>query len=351
MHFRRFLWTTGRTAVRGFEHVNMPRASRAPELLDLLADLGGVATYATLVQATSVGVLRCAVRAGHVVRLGHDTYVLPQLARPGDGGAHSGPRAWSDTGTEPTATAMLDLARARAVARANGVVLSHRSAAAQYDWACFDDGGLDVIRGHRRRPRRGVPLHLREFARSPTTEELAAHVTEPMRTVVHCAADLPYAEALGVADSALRAGRIGPHELVRAAERCTGTGARNVRRVAAHADGRAANPFESGLRAISHGVPGIRCEPQVEISGDGFYARVDLADRARRIVIEADSYTFHGGPAEFARDCRRYDELIARDWLVLRFTYSDVRNRPDWVAATIAATVRQRPKYTHDDMH
>ena len=44
------------------------------------------------------------------------------------------------------------------------------------------------------------------------------------------------------------------------------------------ATGRAANPFESVLRAIALGVEGAAWDPQHRVRYDDFYARVDLAD-------------------------------------------------------------------------
>src|SRR2546422_961802 len=62
-------------------------------------------------------------------------------------------------------------------------------------------------------------------------------------------------------------------------------------RVAEQADGRAANPFESVLRAIALDVPGLQVEPQIWIEPIG---RPDVVDVRRRVVIEADSFEFHG---------------------------------------------------------
>jgi len=69
---------------------------------------------------------------------------------------------------------------------------------------------------------------------------------------------------------------------------------------------------------------------------------VDLADEALGIVLEADSFEFHGERAALSRDCERYDELVARGWLVLRFTWEQVMLRPEWVAGVIERTVRRR---------
>ena len=115
-----------------------------------------------------------------------------------------------------------------------------------------------------------------------------------------------------------------------------------VQRVARHARSRAANPPESVLRAIALDVPGLSVDPQVRLRYDGVYARVDLADESLQIVAEADSHEFHTERSAFARDCRRYDELTVRDWIVLRFTWEQVMFEPGWVRAMLTAGVELR---------
>ena len=113
--------------------------------------------------------------------------------------------------------------------------------------------------------------------------------------------------------------------------------------MAAAADPRAANPFESVLRAIASEVRGLSLTPQVRIERDGrFVGIVDLADESLRIVVEADSLEHHGDRISFERDCRRYDELVADGWVVLRFSWDHVMTKSDWVREIIAAVVVQR---------
>lgn len=71
--------------------------------------------------------------------------------------------------------------------------------------------------------------------------------------------------------------------------------------------------------------------------------RVDLADPALKIVLEADSYEFHGKGELFEKDCVRYEEQVADGWLVLRFPWTRMMTRPVWVAEMIAAAVAIRP--------
>jgi very-short-patch-repair endonuclease len=116
---------------------------------------------------------------------------------------------------------------------------------------------------------------------------------------------------------------------------------RRCLRVAELADGRAANPFESVLRAVAIGVEGLRVEPQVWVDGVG---RPDLVDESLGLVIEADSFEFHGRRRALKRDCERYNALVVRGWLVLRFTWEHVMFEPDQVRDVLAAIVAGPPR-------
>lgn len=65
--------------------------------------------------------------------------------------------------------------------------------------------------------------------------------------------------------------------------------------------------------------------------------RMDLAYPDRLIDIEADSLSWHWDRDAFERDRRRDNELRARGWIVLRFTWAIIRYDPDYVVATIRA--------------
>lgn len=83
----------------------------------------------------------------------------------------------------------------------------------------------------------------------PAPHEEHNSVTTPLRTVLDCARDLPFSEALAVADSALRAGMVDLAQLRKRAGGLRGPGAMRARRLAEHADGRAVNAVESVVRA------------------------------------------------------------------------------------------------------
>ena len=171
------------------------------------------------------------------------------------------------------------------------------------------------------------------------THEIDHGITSPVRTVLDCARTLPFREAVVVADSALRAGTISVDEISAAATALRGAGASRVRRVVDAADASSGSALESLLRGLLIESSVTSFVPQLTIRDDTFFARVDLADPAARLVLEADSFTHHGQREAFARDCRRYDELVIRGWTVLRFSWEHVMFEPSWVLAMVQAAL------------
>lgn len=270
------------------------------EVLEAMAELGGVATAATLVRLTSPKRVRAAVARGDLVRVGRGRY----------------------------RTTAADQALRRAV-ELRGMA-SHLSAAQVHGWEVPHAPALPWITVPRNRQ---VPRERRALVFWADLSEESGFVTSEVRTVVDCARRCPFPEALAVADSALRAGV--DHELVvRAAGAVRGKGAAQAVRVARHASPLAANAFESALRGIALDA-GLDVLPQVEIALADRTVRPDLVDRDRRLVIEADSWEFHAGKDAFQSDCRRYTDLVVAGWTVLRFTWWQVMHEPDWVRACL----------------
>jgi very-short-patch-repair endonuclease len=270
---------------------------------------GGCASTRELLALATARDLAAAVASGRVVRVTRGVYALPSL-RP----------------------------EFAAAARLGGVV-SHASAAQLIGIALVhppDRIHVTVPHGSARRERpEGVVVHQ---TRLWFDGDVEFGTTSALRTVLDCATTMPFAEALAVADSALSHRFMEKEGLVEAARARPGAGRRRRLGVARAADRRADNPFESVLRAILLDAGLTTFEPQGEILLGRRLVRPDLVDHAARIVIEADSFAFHGGPDDLERDCERYDALTAAGWTVLRFAYRQVMNRPDWVVATVRST-------------
>jgi len=185
--------------------------------------------------------------------------------------------------------------------------------------------------------RAGVTVHVGNLHSS----EIDEGVTTRARTLCDCLRGLPFDEAVAVADSALRHG-FSRRYLLGLSISARGPGSTQMRRIARMATPEAANPFESGLRAVADDVPGLHVKPQVSVYDPLFLGRPDLVDERLGIILEADSFEWHGSRAALRRDSRRYDAFVVRGWLVLRFAWEDVMFDQAWVRQMLEAAVAER---------
>ncbi len=279
-----------------------------------LAQMGGTATSKQLLQWTTRKRLRSAVRRGEVVVLAKDRYGLP--------------------GTDDARTAS---------AKLHGV-LTHLSAAREWGWEVVRPPVLPQVTVPRKRNvvadrRAGVQL----FWRDIDPRHHNGRITSRAWTVIDCARDLPFAEALAVVDSALREGRVERADLTPLVEKLSAKARRQVARVLEAADERAANPFESALRAYALEA-GLDVVPQLEVRSHGFICHPDLVDAARKVVVEAEGFEWHGKRKALHRDCRRYTMLALGGWRVIRFSWEDVMFHPEYVRASLRILVDQGPR-------
>lgn len=225
--------------------------------------------------------------------------------------------------------------------RLSGVV-SHASAAIRHGWQVKSSPELPHIAVAKNRllaPGQAHGVELHRLTLGP--DDTDGLVTSKQRTVLDCLRAGPFDEGLCVADSALRDG-FSPQLLAAIARDARGPGSAQVRDIALHADGRSANAFESTLRAICLLVTGLRVIPQLSLYGPRFLGRPDLVDERLGIVIEADSFEWHGDRAALRRDAQRYNRFAVNGWLVLRFAWEDVMLHPDDVRLTLEAAVAER---------
>ena len=272
---------------------------------EALTRLGGIATAAELLALTTRKRLRSAVSAGRVVHVSRGRYAL----------------------VSPD--------EAESVAISLDGHLRLLSAAAHWGWK---------VKWPSRRPQVVIPTRPEQpvdanllCAVLPRTE-LDGWATSRLRTVLDCATELPFDEALAVADSALRSGDLTSEQLI-AALPSDATAA--VCRVIEHASPLAANPFESVLRAILIDA-GISVVPQWATTIGGITFHPDLADPMNGIAVEANSWAHHASKLDHDQDCVRYNALVLGGWLVLRFTWEQVMFSPHDVATAVRAAVALR---------
>lgn len=75
------------------------------------------------------------------------------------------------------------------------------------------------------------------------------------------------------------------------------------------------------------GIAGWRANHPVLL--DGLWRRIDIVFTVERIAVEVDGWAFHHRPERFVDDRRRQNSLVGAGWLVLRFTWADLTERPD----------------------
>lgn len=278
------------------------------QVSEAMKRLGGVATAGDLVRLASRRKVRTALRQREIVRESRGRYALP-------------------TADE-----------ARRAAHRLSAVVTGRSAAAVHGLAMKtqpERPEVTVPRNRKVSParREGVDLSWRDIP----PEDVHNGVLRVGPTVIDCARTLPFDEALAIADSALRAGLVSRTTLIRLAEAVPSTGRTEALRVAHAASGKPSNPFESVLRAIADDVPGLDLQPHVLVSDGGLRVAPDLVDVERRIVVEAESFEFHGRRKALKADCERYTALVLAGWRVIRFAWEHVMLEPEYVRACLVA--------------
>jgi very-short-patch-repair endonuclease len=68
---------------------------------------------------------------------------------------------------------------------------------------------------------------------------------------------------------------------------------------------------------------------------------VDFLWRDQRLVVEADSFTYHQGSVSFHADHARDLDLRERGYTVLRFDEQQLEEEPERIAAVVAAVLRR----------
>ena len=186
---------------------------------------------------------------------------------------------------------------------------------------CVLPTGLTAVR------RPGVLCYTAPLGPDDVTVVSDLPVTTAARTAVDLARWLRPHMGLAAVDLMLGRGLVEQAALADTVERFAGgRWVDRARRTVALAEPASESYGESWLRlrVVDAGFP--RPEPQVVIrDGRGrFLARVDLADRERRLALEYDGQEHHSSDADQAHDERRRGALTAEGWTVLVATRNEV---------------------------
>lgn len=236
-----------------------------------------------------------------------------------------------------------------AVAVLPGAVVSHQSAA-QVHGLPRVARGLAVVTVHASTTHalEGVTVHrTRDLASDHIESTGNLPVTTAARTIVDLAAVLDRRHLAGVIDESLSARLLDLDRLVATFEEVGRRGKKGtaaLRDILAERRGGPASPasaMERRARGLLHtaGLPEPRIEYPVPWSPG---KRFDMAYPDLMIAIEWDSRRWHARFEDFERDRRRDRDAVMHGWVVLRFTWEDLRHSPHDVVRVIREMVRRR---------
>ena len=167
----------------------------------------------------------------------------------------------------------------------------------------------------------------------------------PAETVLDCAVTRPLREAVVIADSALRSGRVTLPELEELADQHVHhPRAHRLRRVLALVDPSCGSVLESLLRVLLH-QHGLLPESQVNLrdAHGQLIGRVDFLFRDLRLVIECDGRRWHDPEDARERDRVKGNELERAAWRLIRVSWYDVVHRPDHVVQLVQDCLKPWP--------
>ena len=287
----------------------------------------------------SPAAVRRRIEAGHWQRWGGAVILSP--APPTPVRRRPGARGLEDSGLEDTG-----LAWALQITYGPRAVVSGPLALRRVGWQVPSDALVVVVPEKPRTGMDGVEVVRRDLGRvilRPDGLRFAPAGEALVDTLVSASTG----QAAGLLDHVLQRRWITPEEFARVVEARLGWGRRGAKALRSLRD-RALSGSRSeaehrmgALLARSRTGPWVANHPVRDPSGR-VVAEIDFAHEGLRIAIEVDGRAHHTDRRAFERDRVRQNMLVVRGWLVLRFTWEQITQRPREVLAAIDAAVRMR---------
>jgi hypothetical protein len=220
--------------------------------------------------------------------------------------------------------------------------ISHLSTARELGIELLDDDASEhlIVPRNDWRPVRGFVVHRADLPPGDIVVVAGREMTTALRTALDLARSLDPYRGLVSAESALRQRLIDGGEFRERAAAALGPGAARVRRVGRLADARSGSVAETVARLLLIDA-GLDPEPQFRLTPDGH--PFDLALPRHRLLIEIQGLAFHRDRPSLQRDCTTATSAQLEGWLVLQFTWFDLRRRPAYVVAAVRRALAVRP--------
>jgi hypothetical protein len=173
-------------------------------------------------------------------------------------------------------------------------------------------------------------------------------LTSPTRTLIDLASLVSPARLQHALDSALRKRLTTPDRILQRMDSIPRRGWKGIATLQTFVDEAILKPtphswLERKFLALLH-LAGFS-EPVRQFAVDIGWERpihIDFAFPDFLIGIETDGYEPHASRKQWELDRRRDAALVLRGWLILRFSYDDIVNRPDYVLATLREAMDRR---------
>lgn len=229
----------------------------------------------------------------------------------------------------------------RAVLGAHAV-LSYLSAAAWWELPVEQDGRIHVTRRARQRlaTHRLIRVHRTLLVPEAVTTRFGLRITTRAQTVLDCLGWLPVPAARNLLDRAFQQAWLVPRDLDRRlAEQPGRWGNRQLAQLARDCRPGIEAESERRLQRLLEqaGVRGWVANHPVRVGGHQF--RLDIVFPHLRLDIEVDGWAYHRTREQRQADARRDNVLTLAGWRVLRFTWEDVVDRPQYVLGMIRSAL------------
>lgn len=204
---------------------------------------------------------------------------------------------------------------------------------------------VTIPRGTRRPQRPPLWLHAHDLSHDDVTVVDGIPTTTVARTLLDLLLRADRLTAIWACESALRDGLLSPNELGLSVERgARRRGIKRARRRHNEINPLSESPLETGVRLVFDDflLPAPTLQVPITRSDGSVMYRLDMGYEQRKVGIECDGRMVHEQPIAVLADRERQNAILNAGWRLLRFTWSDYRNRPRYIAATTAELLGHR---------
>ncbi len=185
-------------------------------------------------------------------------------------------------------------------------------------------------------------MHAHDLSDDDVTRVDGIPTTTVARTLLDLLLRADRLTAIWACESALRAGLLSPNDLGLAMERgARRRGIKRARRRHHAINPLSESPLETGVRLVysDFGLPVPSLQVAIARADGSLAYRIDLGYETPKVGVECDGRSVHEQPTAILADRDRQNAILKAGWRLLRFTWSDYRNRPRYIAATTAELI------------